>query len=55
MKTATKRSQAAIRDANTRDARLRPPKSRSQQPRGLLVVVTKREEEEENDQHEDRN
>ncbi len=55
MKTATRRSQATVRDANTRDARLRAPKSRSQQPRGLPAAVTKREEEEDNDQHEDHN
>ncbi len=55
MKTATRRSQATVRDANTRDAKLRLPKSRSQQPRRLPATVTKREEEEDNDQHEDRN
>ncbi len=55
MRTATRRSQSTVRDANTRNARLKPPKSRSRQPKRLLVVVTKREEKEDNYQHEDRN
>jgi hypothetical protein len=55
MRTTTRRLQATVRDANTRNAKLKPPKSRSWQPRGLLVVVIKKEEKEDNYQHEDRN
>jgi hypothetical protein len=47
--------QAAVKDANTRDEIFKPPKSKSQQPRGSLAVATKREKKENNDQHEDRN
>jgi hypothetical protein len=38
---------------STKDVRLGPPKSISQQPKGLLVVATKREEKEDDGQHED--
>jgi hypothetical protein len=35
---------------NIKNARLRPPRSKSQQPKGLLVIV---KEKEDNDQHKD--
>jgi hypothetical protein len=40
--------------ASIRDARLRPPRSRSQQPRGSLAVAAKKEEKENDVQHVDR-
>jgi len=38
---------------STRDAKFEPQKSKSQQPRGLLIVVTKRGGKEDDNQHED--
>jgi hypothetical protein len=51
MRPATKK---VTRDASTKDVCLKPPISRSRQPRGLLTSTTKREEKEDNNQHEDR-
>jgi hypothetical protein len=41
--------------ATIRDAKLESQRSKSRQPKGLLVVATKREEKEDDDQHEDHN
>ncbi len=40
--------------ASIKDATQRPPKSKSQRPRGLLIAATKRGKKENDDQHEDR-
>jgi hypothetical protein len=38
---------------STRNARFGPPRSRPQQPKGLLVIATKKEEKEDDNRHED--